>query len=132
MTKPPRTDLNSARHAERIQFAREQRKQANEFSQDVWQMLRGSRIRRQKFRREYPIPPYTVDFVCVLLKLIVEVDGKEHLTEEGRSRDEVRDKFLRKLGYEVLRIEGFRVTQDPSAVRALLEDAIDERIAQQR
>ena len=45
---------------------------ANEFAQDVWQMVRNRRCRGQKFRREYPIPPYTVDFCCVALKLIVQ------------------------------------------------------------
>jgi very-short-patch-repair endonuclease len=38
-------------------------------------------MRGQKFRREHPIGPYTVNFVCLALKLIVEVDGKDHFNE---------------------------------------------------
>ncbi len=94
-------------------------------------MLRASRMRRQKFRREHPIAPYTVDFVCVGLKLIVEVDGKDHHTEEGLRHDKIRDQFLRKLGYEILRFNGYQVSQDQAAVRRQIEDAIDKLIEQQ-
>ncbi len=69
----------SQRNQDATLFARNQRATANEFSQDVWQMLRNRRCRNQKFRREHPIPPYTVDFCCVALKLIIEIDGKHHL-----------------------------------------------------
>ncbi|WP_390621071.1 endonuclease domain-containing protein [Stieleria neptunia] len=57
-------------------------------------MLRNRRCRNQKFRREYPIKPYTVDFCCVDLKLIIEVDGKQHQTDEGRQYDQRRDQYL--------------------------------------
>ncbi|MDV6031665.1 MAG: DUF559 domain-containing protein, partial [Phycisphaera sp. RhM] len=53
MNRRPRRD------PEAISFARDQRTRANEFAQDVWQMIRNRRCRNQKFRRESPIPPYT-------------------------------------------------------------------------
>jgi hypothetical protein len=67
----------------------------------VWQWVRNRRIANQKFRREYPIPPYTADFCCVELKLILEVHGVEHFTEDGRQRDRVRDDFLESQCYRV-------------------------------
>jgi very-short-patch-repair endonuclease len=115
------------RQPERIQFARDQRRRANEFAQDVWQMLRGRRLLGEKFRREHPIGPYTVDFVCLELRLVVEVDGKDHFTQQGRARDALRDAYLRSEGFEVLRIEGFLVTQDPIDVREEIEAAVKER-----
>ena len=66
---------------------------ANEFSQDLWQILRNRRCRSQKFRREYPIRLHNTDFDCPAFKLIIEVDGKDHHTDEGRERDEHRDKY---------------------------------------
>ena len=111
----------SKRDPERTEFARAQRKQANEFSHDVWQMVRAGRMFGEKFRREYPLGPYTLDFVCVELKLNIEIDGKDHLTEEGKKHDSLRDAYLRKQGYTILRINGFRVTQDPSSVRIEIE-----------
>jgi very-short-patch-repair endonuclease len=129
MNRRSQSDKLSSRHPERIEFAREQRRQANEFVQDVWQMLRASKLRGKKFRREHSIPPYTVDFVCIELKLIVEIDGKHHQTEEGILHDKIRDQFLRQAGYEIVRINGYTVTQDQASVRKRIEDAVDQRVA---
>ena len=109
------------RQPDRIEFARSQRKQANDFSHYVWQMVRAGRMLGEKFKREYPLGPYTLDFVCIELKLNIEVDGKDHLTEEGKRHDLLRDAYLQRLGYTVLRINGFRVTQDPLSIRNEIE-----------
>ncbi len=124
-----RPGRRSRRDAEAIAFARDQRSTMNEFANAVWQIVRNRQCRKQKFRREYPIPPYTADFCCVALKLIVEVDGEQHHTEEGRSRDERRDRGLAERGYVLLRIPGYEVLQDPAGVRRRIEDAIDNRLA---
>ncbi len=120
--EPRRTDR------ETIDFARQQRASANEFSQAVWWIVRNRGCRGQKFRREYPIPPYTADFCCVALKLILEVDGEHHHTAEERERDAHRDQFLADQGYEVMRIPGYDVLRDPGGVRNRIECAIDRRI----
>ena len=99
------------------------------FAQHVWQLVRNRHCLGRKFRREYLIPPYTIDFCCVELKLILEVDGSPHLTEEGQRHDERRDRFLVELGYHVLRIPGYETINDPHQVRKRIEDAINERIA---
>ena len=109
------------REPERIEFVREQRKQSNEFVDDVWQMVRGGRLLGKKFRRELPVGPYTLNFACIELKLDVEIDGKDHLTDEGMRRDAQRDAYMQNLGFTVLRIHGYRVTQDPMSVRNEIE-----------
>ncbi len=111
----------SKRDPERTEFARAQRLQANEFSHDVWQMVRAGRMLGEKFRREYPLGPYTLDFVCIELKLNIEIDGEDHLTEEGKKHDSLRDAYLARLGFFVIRIGGFRVTQNPQDVRNQME-----------
>ncbi|HBE70804.1 MAG TPA: hypothetical protein DDW52_21880 [Planctomycetaceae bacterium] len=115
------------RNPEATQFARDQRKTANEFAQAVWEMLRNRRCCGQKFRREYSIERYTADFCCVALKLIIEVDGKDHLTESGAKRDQQRDKRLGELGYNILRIPGYEVLRNPQSVRARIVQAIEAR-----
>ena len=72
----------------------------------MWQWIRNRQICNQKFRREYPIPPYTVDFCCVELKLILEIDGADHFTSAGKEHDRVRDGFLKRRGYRVVRVSG--------------------------
>ena len=123
-----RSSKRSQRNPDAIAFARDQRGRANEFAHAVWQIVRNRQCRNQKFRREYPIPPYTADFCCVALRLIVEVDGEHHQTEEGRQRDELRDRYLAEREYALLRIPGYKVLRDPAGVRCLIETAIDQRI----
>ncbi|PAY16102.1 DNA methyltransferase [Rhodopirellula sp. SM50] len=125
MNRRGSTNRRARRDPEAISFARNQRARANEFAQDVWQMLRNRRCRNQKFRREYPIAPYTVDFCCVDLKLIIEVDGKQHQTDEGRQYDQRRDQYLAEQGYQVVRIPGYKALRNPVAVRHQIEHAID-------
>ena len=100
------------RSAEAIEFARRQRKEANEFAWTVWQWIRGRKCHGQKFRREVPIGPYTADFCCIENKLIIEIDGEPHFTEEGLAKDRVRDRHLQDLGYKVLRFHGYDVIRD--------------------
>ena len=83
-------ERSRARSPDAIEFARGQRAAANEFARTVWQWVRNRQICDQKFRREYAIPPYTADFCCVELRLILEVNGANHLTEDGQQRDRLR------------------------------------------
>jgi len=90
-------------------------------------MLRDRRCGGEKFRREYVIAPYTVDFCCVSLKFVVEVDGKDHLTEKGIQHDRERDEFLTELGYEIQRISGYDVLRDPREVSRKIAAAVETR-----
>ena len=128
MTSRSRSTRRS-RDPDVIAFARDRRVRANEFAQAVWQIVRKRQCRNQKFRREYPIPPYTADFCCVALRLIVEIDGAPHQTREGREHDERRDRYLAEKGYALLRMSGYKVLRDPAGVRSLIEHAIDKRLA---
>jgi very-short-patch-repair endonuclease len=110
-----------------IAFAREQRKTANEFAHTVWHWVRNRKIAKQKFRREVPIPPFTVDFCCLKLKLIIEVDGAPHLTTAGKAYDRRRDRWLSEQGYQVLRIPGFAVLKTPDKVHVAIRNAIKQR-----
>src|SRR5512138_2305200 len=117
-----------ARDPEAIEFARDQRATANEFARTVWQWIRNRQVCRQKFRREYAIPPYTADFCCVELRLILEIDGADHLTEGGRQRDRVRDDFLNRRGYRVMRIFGYDVLREPGSCLARITEQVQQRM----
>ena len=106
-----------ARLKQNVDFAKSQRRMASDYVLIVWQWLRDRRVLGQKFRREHPVPPYTVDFFCVELGLVIEIDGQPHLTPEGIAHDRVRDRFLKSLGYEILRIPGYEILRDSQSVR---------------
>ncbi|CAI2936216.1 endonuclease domain-containing protein [Aminobacter niigataensis] len=87
------------------QKARSLRNHATKAENLLWYELRDLKAGGVKFRRQAPIGPYIVDFVCPLLKLVVEVDGDTHETDSGKRHDANRDAYLKSLGYKVLRID---------------------------
>ena len=87
------------------QKARALRLRATKAEALLWYELRVFRSQGLIFRRQQPIGPYIVDFICSAVKLIVEVDGDLHETEAGKQHDANRDAYLRSLGYMVLRID---------------------------
>jgi very-short-patch-repair endonuclease len=67
----------------------------------LWRHIRFRQISGHKFRRQRPIGPYIVDFVCLEKKLVIELDGGQH--NENQASDVKRDTWLRSEGYEILR-----------------------------
>jgi very-short-patch-repair endonuclease len=65
----------------------------------LWSVLAGSKL-GVRFRRQEPIGPYIVDFVCLSRLLIVELDGDQHESSEHDAR---RDAYLAGTGYQVVR-----------------------------
>jgi very-short-patch-repair endonuclease len=78
-----------------------------------WSLVRDNRL-GVKFRRQVPVGPYIVDFFCFSAKLVVELDGSQHGTAEGKKYDFHRDQFLKAAGITVLRFSNkeFLVNQD--------------------
>lgn len=79
----------------------------------LWYHLRDRRLLGGKFRRQHPIGPYVVDFVCLEQKLIIELDGSQHASDPD---DPVREAFLRRSGYRVLRFWNNEALKHTAAV----------------
>jgi hypothetical protein len=71
-----------------------------------------------KFKRQKPVGPYIVDFVCFKPALVVEVDGGQHM--ERAAYDQRRDDFLRKCGFVVLRFWNNQVLEQTEAVLEMI------------
>ena len=67
----------------------------------LWQYLRNRRFMGLKFRRQFPVGPYVVDFVCLSHKLVIELDGGQHA--EQLDYDNQRTEYLEHFGFRVLR-----------------------------
>jgi len=89
------------------------RHQPTEAERTLWRLLRNRRFASFKFRRQVPIAPYIVDFLCFSARLIVEVDGSQHAQSGG---DVTRDAFLRSQGFRLLRIWNHDILARPAAV----------------
>ncbi|MFS8042547.1 endonuclease domain-containing protein [Xanthobacter sp. AM33] len=82
----------------------------------LWGELRGHRLGGLSFRRQYPVGPYVVDFVCLPANLVIEVDGGQHYEAAGQARDRRRDLFLADKGFGVLRFSNLDVLNNMSGV----------------
>ena len=91
------------------QFARHLRHCQNTYESPLWQLLRNRRRCNQKFRRQHPIGIYTADFFCDEEILVVEIDVRDHFTEQGALHDEARDRLMIAQGIRVLRLTGKQV-----------------------
>ena len=69
----------------------------------LWQFLRKKNINNLKFRRQYPLGNYIVDFICNEKKLIIEIDGGQHNEDKNIIYDLERTKYLEIKGYKVIR-----------------------------
>jgi very-short-patch-repair endonuclease len=84
-----------------------------------WVRLRDRRLGGYKFRRQYLVGSYIVDFVCTERKLIIELDGPLHADQVDYDRR--RDAYLRKQGYRVMRLKNSELSETDLAriLRAL-------------
>lgn len=86
-----------------LEFAKTMRSNATDAENLMWQLLRAKRFLNLKFRRQHVIAPYIVDFYCHDLGLVIELDGSQHVTNDGKEYDAERTKFLEALGLKVVR-----------------------------
>jgi len=69
----------------------------------LWAKIRMKQIRGCQFYRQKPIGDYIVDFFCPKAKLVIEIDGSQHLVGDTIKYDRIRDEYLSSIGLRVLR-----------------------------
>ena len=79
------------------------RNTASDAERLLWSSLKGSQLLGYKFRRQQGIGQYVVDFYCPAKKLVIEIDGATHWTEEAIKKDRERQNTIEALGIRVLR-----------------------------
>lgn len=97
----PSGPLSRVRERVRVR-ARSLRKDATDAELLLWFHLRDRQLGNHKFRRQRPIGPYFADFACLEARLIVELDGGQHV--DAMAYDETRTGFMEAQGYRVLRL----------------------------
>jgi very-short-patch-repair endonuclease len=85
-------------------LAKNLRKQSTDTEQRLWRHLKTKYIGGLKFRRQQPIGPHIVDFVCFEKKIIIELDGGQHGLPTEMHYDTKRDQWFEAQGYKVLRL----------------------------
>ena len=94
----------------------------------MWERLRNRPFDGLKFRRQTPVGPYTADFYCEQHKLVVEVDGGQHGTDNAVAADAERDRYLRTHGYRVCRIPHLIAIQEADTALKMIRTAIERGV----
>ena len=94
--------------------ARERRHSDTLAEKLAWRLLRNRQLLHYKFRRQLALGSAIVDFCCLSLKLVVELDGAGHAHESQATRDRQRDRELEKRGYRVVRFPNGIVLKAPT------------------
>ncbi|NOU16579.1 MAG: endonuclease domain-containing protein [Bacteroidales bacterium] len=82
----------------------------------LWEVLKDKKLCGRKFRRQHSIGYYIADFYCSSEKLIIELDGQQHFTQEGIAKDIDRDTHLALMDKKVLRFENKEVINNLTGV----------------
>jgi len=101
--------------------AKQLRSNMTDAERRLWYRLRGHRFGGLKFKRQAPIGPYIVDFICFDHKLIIELDGGQH---SENPKDRARDVWLGNEGYQVMRFWNSDVLQRTKSVLEMIAQVV--------
>ena len=104
--------------------AGELRREPTPAERKLWAYLRGNKLDGVSFRRQHAIGNQIVDFVSIKNKLIIELDGSQHL--EQVEYDEERTKFLESQGYKVIRFWNNQIEKEMDGVVRAIEIALED------
>ena len=104
--------------------ARQLRQNLTDSELSLWRRLRGKQLAGVQFYRQKPIGDYIVDFYAPKAKLVIEIDGSQHLEAPQAAKDRERDEYLGRLGLTVLRVNGRQVLKETEAVVELIYQTI--------
>jgi very-short-patch-repair endonuclease len=116
-------------HPSVLAHAREMRHPQTPAEATLWNALR-NRNSIYKFRRQYPIGQFIIDFYCAEFKLCIEVDGPSHFENGQQEYDAVRTEYLESLGYHIIRFTNDDVRYSLNGVVAEIENVINDLMNQ--
>ena len=124
-----RQEVSLTRHFNRqseLSRRRALRRSSTEAEQKLWSHLRGKQI-GAKFRRQYSVDAFVLDFYAPRLKLAIEVDGGGHFSDEATQRDRERTLRLQSFGIEVLRFSNLDVLHNINGVLTAIDETMKRR-----
>lgn len=104
------------------QRSRRLRKSMTDAERHLWTKIRMKQLKGYQFYRQKPIGDYIVDFYCPKIKLVIEVDGRQHFSDEMTEYDRIRDDHMSSLGLRVLR---FTNTEVLTNIEGIIESIIE-------
>jgi very-short-patch-repair endonuclease len=91
----------------------------------LWSQLKGKQMRGCKFKRQYGVGSYVVDFYCPGLRLAIELDGDSHFLDGAEARDMVRQSFIESFGISFLRFPNVEVMNNLDGVLETIYSTVE-------
>jgi very-short-patch-repair endonuclease len=107
--------------------ARALRRNSTDAEQILWSELRDHRLNGASFRRQVPIANCIADFMCHAAKLVIELDGGQHFSDDTEQADAARSAVIEARGFRVLRFSNHDVMTNRAGVLEVIATAIAER-----
>lgn len=111
-------------------LARTLRAKQTPTEQYLWQYLRKQQLRGYRFRRQHPLGRYIVDFICLEKRLVIELDGMSHQSQQAY--DQVRDDWMTQQQFHILRFQNTLVLQQTKRVLQEIGNTLDELSSRQK
>ncbi|WP_084293165.1 endonuclease domain-containing protein [Bradyrhizobium sp. WSM3983] len=106
--------------------ARTLRRNSTDAERILWLELRGNRLNGASFRRQVPIERYIADFICHAAKLVIELDGGQHFSEDGERADARRSAAIEAKGFKVLRFSNLDIMTNRAGVLETIATTVAE------
>ncbi|MBA7510943.1 hypothetical protein ES705_02932 [subsurface metagenome] len=110
-----------------IKKCRNLRKNQTDAEKKLWAILRSRQVGETKFRRQFSIGRYILDFYSPEYRLGIEADGGGHYEDIGRQRDKLRTRELSKLGVEILRFSDLEILNNIEGVWEVIWETIESK-----
>jgi very-short-patch-repair endonuclease len=110
-----------------INRCRRLRKDQTDAEKKLWDFLRNRQLLSVKFRRQFSIGGYILDFYTPEFKIGIEADGGQHYEYKLRERDEERKRELSKLGIEILRFNDHDILNNIDGVYEIIQKTLEKR-----
>ncbi|MBT3300317.1 MAG: DUF559 domain-containing protein [Candidatus Marinimicrobia bacterium] len=102
------------------------RNQPTPWEWKLWQYLKERQLDGHKFRRQVSIHDYVVDFCCLDLKLVIELDGSGNLYPKQQKKDKIREIDLTKWGYKIIRFFNNEIDENLNEVLEIMSSKCKE------
>jgi very-short-patch-repair endonuclease len=110
-----------------IERCRKLRREETDAEKKLWNILRNRQLAGVKFRRQFSIGRYILDFYCPEYRFGIEADGGQHYADKGRQRDGLRTKELSKIGVEIIRFSDQEILSNIEGVYEMIQKVIEKR-----
>lgn len=101
------------------------RKNQTDAERKLWSLLRNRQLAKVKFRRQFPIDRYILDFYSPEYKLGIEADGGQHFSDKGKVKDVLRTTKLDEYGIQILRFSDLDILKNIEGVYEVILNTVE-------